>query len=64
MRLLKFRRDAEGVPPSAPSRAELWRRHRLALSVLDHRGTTAETSVLVQRILSGEPIETLTKEVS
>lgn len=61
---LKPRKLADVLPISAPSRAELWRRHQLALSVLDQRGTTAETAVLVRRILSGEPIESLSKEVS
>lgn len=50
---LKPRRLADVLPISAPSRAELWRRHQLAPSVLDQRGTTAETAVLVQRILLG-----------
>lgn len=57
---LKPRRLADVLPISAPSRAELWARHQLALSVLDQRGASTETAALVRRILSGEPIETLT----
>jgi hypothetical protein len=45
--------------PPGPSRDELWRRHQLALSVLNQRGRTAETAELVQRVLDGEPIEAL-----
>ena len=59
MRLLKFRRAADAVPSDAPSRAELWRRHRLALSVLNQRGATAESASVVRHILLGEPIEVL-----
>ncbi len=56
--------DPAGAPPTAPSRAELWRRNQLALSVLNQRAATTETVVLARRILSGETIETLTREAS
>ena len=64
MRPLKPRKTADVLPINAPSRAELWRRTQLALSVLDQRGASVESAVLVRRILSGEPIESLAKEVS
>ncbi len=41
------------------SRAELRGRINLALSLLSHRGHTAETAVLVERVLRGESIEQL-----
>lgn len=56
---LKPRKLADVLPISAPSRAELWRRQQLALAVLNQRGPSTETAVLVCRILSGEPIESL-----
>lgn len=58
---LKPRKLADVLPISAPSRAELWRRSQLALSVLDQRGASAETAVLVRRILSGDSFDELTR---
>jgi hypothetical protein len=58
---LKSRKLADVLPISEPSRAELWRRHQLALSVLDQRGASTETAVLVQRILSGASLDELTR---
>lgn len=45
--------------PAEPTRDDLLHRNRLALSLLDQRGATAETAVLVRRVLAGEPIESL-----
>jgi hypothetical protein len=47
------------VPLGSPGRAELWQQRQLALSLLDHRGPTAETAALVRRVLLGESIERL-----
>jgi hypothetical protein len=58
---LKPRKLADVLPISAPSRAELWRRSQLALSVLDQRGETAETAALVRRILFGASVDELTR---
>lgn len=58
---LKPRKLADVLPILAPSRAELWARNQLALSVLDQRGATAETAVLVQRILLGASVDELTR---
>ncbi|MEV6907998.1 hypothetical protein [Amycolatopsis sp. NPDC051071] len=44
----------EVLPIVAPSRAELWRRHQLAKSLLSHRGCTPETGALVIAVLDGE----------
>lgn len=51
--------SADVLPMNVPSRAELWRRLQLARSLLAHRASTPETRLL-QRVLDGEPIETLT----
>lgn len=47
--------DPEPTPLRMPSRAELWRRNQLALSVLAHRPYDRETAILIGRILRGEP---------
>jgi hypothetical protein len=52
-------RQADVLPIGAPSRAELWRRSRLALSVLDQRGLSAATAALVHRILLGASVDEL-----
>jgi hypothetical protein len=56
---LKPRKLADVLPISAPSRAELWRRQRLALSVLDKRGASAATAALVRQILLGASVDEL-----
>lgn len=48
----------EPTPLHMPTRAELWRRNQLALSVLAHRPYDRETADLIGRVLRGEPIET------
>lgn len=50
--------SADVLPINTPSRAELWRRHQLARSLLAHRASTPETRLLL-RVLDGEPIEDL-----
>lgn len=50
---------SDQVPPGCPSQAELWRRTQLALAVLNQRGASTTTAVLVQRILLGESIHSL-----
>lgn len=52
-------RRSNVVPLGSPSRAELWARHQLALSLLSHRGCSAETAEVVARVLRGESIESL-----
>lgn len=47
------------VTPLGPSRADLHRRQQLALSLLSHRGHTAEAAALVERVLRGESIVSL-----
>lgn len=47
-----------------PSQAELWRRQQLAVSLLNQRGPTADAAALVLRVLNGELIQDLVKEVS
>lgn len=47
------------VTPLGPSRADLHRRQQLALSLLSHRGHTAEAAALVERVLRGESIDEL-----
>ncbi len=43
--------------PNAPSRAELWRRNRLALSILGHRTIVpADTKDLLIAVLRGESV--------
>lgn len=42
-----------------PSQAELWRRHQLALSLLNQRGHTADVAALVVRVLNGALIDDL-----
>lgn len=56
---VKPRQEPKVIPLGSPSRAELWARHQLALSVLAQRGATAETAALIGRILRGETIEVL-----
>jgi hypothetical protein len=46
-------------PDATPTRDDLWSRNRLALALLDQRGASTETAVLVQRVLTGETIESL-----
>lgn len=48
------------VPLGSASRVELWCRQQLALSLLSHRGHTAETACLIERGLQGKSIEELT----
>lgn len=52
---------ADQVPTGCPSREELWRRSQLALSVLNHRGPSTATAVLVRRILLGENFSELSR---
>lgn len=48
--------EAEVIPLGSPSRAELWHRTQLAISLLNQRGATAETASLVRRVLAGEQV--------
>lgn len=50
------------IPLGTPSRAELWRRSQLAVSLLNQRGPTAETAWLVRRVLLGEQVSELRAE--
>lgn len=45
------------APLNMPARAELWRRNRLALSVLAHRPYDHDTAALLARVLRGEPTD-------
>lgn len=45
----------EPTPLHMPTRAELWRRNQLALSVLAHRPYDRATADLIGRILRGDP---------
>lgn len=44
----------EPTPLHMPTRAELWRRNQLALSVLGHRPYDRDTADLIGRVLRGE----------
>lgn len=45
------------IPIDRPSRAELWRRNQLALSILGHRPLLpASTAAELTRVLRGEPV--------
>ncbi len=47
----------EPIPINAPPRAELWRRNRLALSILGHRTIVpADTKDLLIAVLRGESV--------
>lgn len=47
-------KDEQGVWGAVPSRAVLWQRNQLALSLLSHRRPTPETWEEVRRVLSGD----------
>jgi hypothetical protein len=49
--------EGQVIPINVPTRAELWRRNQLALSLLGHREPTRETADLLRSILRGEPIQ-------
>lgn len=46
-------KPADVLPINAPGRADLWRRHLLAMSLLSHRACTRETMQLVIDVLDG-----------
>lgn len=50
------------VPLTVPGRSELWRRVRLARSLLSHRFAASADVELLRRVLDGEPIEDLAGE--
>ena len=48
---------ADVVPINAPSKAELWRRNQVALSILNHRPLLpASTAELLRQVLRGEDV--------
>lgn len=58
-------RPAEVLPIDAPSRAELWRRVRLAESILCHRTVVPVTTRdLLLKVLRGESVAEPEKGVS